>query len=200
MSGGISKSRWRFAAALAALLLAGFAAKAGSFLVVDDPQRSDIILVLAGETEKRPERALQLLAQGLGRRVILDVPTNAKLFDVTEIDLVERYVKSLPQGDATSVCPIDGLSTRDESKDAERCLQHEGLAPGKAVLLVTSDFHTRRALSVFRRELPRYEFSIAAAHNEQAFGVRWWSHREWAKTCLDEWLRLLWWEVIDRWR
>ena len=32
------------------------------------------------------------------------------------------------------------------------------------------------------------------------FGVRWWRHREWAKTNFYEWLRLAWWELIDRWR
>jgi hypothetical protein len=57
------------------LVLALLAAKAGSLLVVDAPRPSDVILVLAGETDRRPERALQLLAQGYGRRVVLDVPT-----------------------------------------------------------------------------------------------------------------------------
>jgi hypothetical protein len=37
--------------------------------VVDPPRPSDVILVLAGETESCPERALQLLARGYGRRV-----------------------------------------------------------------------------------------------------------------------------------
>lgn len=203
MSRAISKRRaWWFALALVAVLLAGFAAKAGNYLLVDQPRRSDVILVLAGETTRRPERALQLLAGGYGRRVILNVPTNAKLYDVTQIELAERYVKGLPQGASMSICPIDGLSTKDESKDAERCLVREGFAPGtgKRVVIVTSDFHTRRALSVFRRELPGYDFSAAAALNDQTFGVRWWTHREWAKTCVDEWLRLLWWEIVDQWR
>jgi len=32
----------------------------GRYLIVDDPQKSDVILVLAGETELRPARALEL--------------------------------------------------------------------------------------------------------------------------------------------
>jgi hypothetical protein len=188
--------------ALATVLLAGFATKAGGYLLIDQPRPSDVILVLAGETERRPERALQLLAQGYGRHVILNVPTNAKLYDITQIELAERYVKSLPQGKSISICPIEGLSTKDESKDAERCLVRDGFARGASisVLIVTSDFHTRRALSTFRRELPGYEFSVAAARNDQTFGVRWWIHREWAKTCVNEWVRLLWWKIIDQWR
>lgn len=178
-------------------LLAGLAAKAGSFLIVDEPRRSDVILVLAGETDRRPARALELLAQGYGRRVVLDVPTTAKLYEFTQIQLARKYVEDLPQGALVSVCPIDGLSTKDESKDAEKCIARDG---ARSVLIVTSDFHTRRALSIFRKEVPGHEYSAAAARNEEQFGARWWTHRQWAKTLLDEWLRLIWWKTVDRWR
>jgi hypothetical protein len=173
------------------------AAKAGSFLVLDAPRPADVILVLAGETDARPQRALQLLAQGYGRRIVLDVPANTKIYEFTQIQLAEKFVHDLPQAALVSVCPIGGLSTKDESKDAEKCLAREG---GKSVLIVTSDFHTRRALSVFRREIPGHEYSVAAARDEEQFGVRWWSHRQWAKTCVNEWVRLIWWKVIDQWR
>jgi hypothetical protein len=173
------------------------AAKAGSFLVVDAPRPSDVIVVLAGETDKRPERALELLAQGYGRRVVLDVPTNTKLFEFTEIQLAQKYIQDLPQGGSVSVCPIDGLSTKEESRDAEKCLAGAG---GQSVVIVTSDFHTRRALSVFRREVPGHEYSVAAARNAEQFGVRWWTHRQWAKIFVDEWLRFIWWKTVDQWR
>ena len=183
---------WFLVVACLAILTA---AKAGSFLVLDSPQPSDVILVLAGETEKRPARALQLMAQGYGRRVILDVPADTKIYEFTQLQLAEKYIQDSPYAAAMSVCPIVGLSTRDESRDAEKCV------PGsKRVLLVTSDFHTRRALSVFRKEDPSHEYAIAAARDEAQFGERWWSHRQWAKTCVDEWMRLIWWNLVDRWR
>ncbi len=191
------KRAWLLALAVLAALSGLLAAKAGSFLVVDAPRPSDLIVVLAGETDRRPERALQLLAQGYGRRVILDVPTTSKLYEFTQIQLAERYVHDLPQGAAVTVCPIDGLSTKDEAKDAKKCIAREG---GKSVLIVTSDFHTRRALSIFRREVPGREYSVAAARSEEQFGARWWTHRQWAKTFVDEWLRLIWWKAVDQWR
>lgn len=173
------------------------ASRAGDFLIVDEPRRSDVILVLAGETDYRPARALELLSQGYGAKMILDVPANARLYEFTEIELAQKYIDDLPQKAAISICPIDGLSTKDESKDAERCLQRIG---ARSVLIVTSDFHTRRSLEVFRREFPGHEYSVAAARNQQVFGSRWWQHREWAKTFVDEWLRLIWWKVVDQWR
>jgi hypothetical protein len=188
--------RWLILTLLGCLLVVA-AAKAGRFLVVDAPQRSDVILVLAGETDRRPELALKLLAQGYGRRIVLDVPAETKIYEFTQLQLADKYVRDLPQAASVSVCPIEGLSTKDESKDAERCIAHEG---GKSVLIVTSDFHTRRALNVFRTEIPGHEYSVAAARDETQFGVRWWTHRQWAKTFVNEWLRLIWWKVVDQWK
>jgi hypothetical protein len=194
---GPGKLGWFAACALLAALMAGLALKAGDFLIVDGPRPSDVILVLAGETDNRPRRALELLGQRYGQRIVLDVPTKAKLYEFTQIELAQNYIKDLPQARSVSICPIDGLSTKDESKDAQKCLERD-LA--RSVLIVTSDFHTRRALDVFRREVPGYQYSVAAARDGEAFGSRWWIHRQWAKTFVDEWLRLIWWKAIDQWR
>jgi DUF218 domain len=194
---GMMNRAWLLASALLGGVSVGLAAKAGSFLLVDAPRPSDVILVLAGEIDRRPELALQLLAQGYGRRILLDVPANSKIYEFTQIQLAQKYVQDLPQAASVSICRIDGLSTKDESKDAEKCLAREG---GKSVLIVTSDFHTRRALSIFQHEIPGHEYSVAAARDEEQFGVRWWTHRQWAKTFVDEWLRLIWWKMVDQWR
>ncbi|MGC1451267.1 MAG: ElyC/SanA/YdcF family protein [Candidatus Sulfotelmatobacter sp.] len=180
-----------------AAVMAALAANAGRVLVVDDPEPSDVILVLAGETDHRPSRALQLLDQGYGRRVLIDVPRAARIYEFTQIQLAEKYIQDLPMAASVRICPIAGLSTRDESHDVEKCLEGED---GRRVLIVTSDFHTRRSLSIFRHEVRGKSFSVAAAHDDTQFGTRWWTHRQWAKTCLDEWLRLLWWNAVERWR
>jgi hypothetical protein len=188
---------WLIAVALLLCLAVLAAAKAGGFLVLEDPRPSDVILVLAGETDKRPERALQLLAQGYGRRIVMDVPAETKIYDFTQMHLAQQYVEHLPQPALVTVCPIVGLSTKDESKDAEKCLKHAG---ARTVLLVTSDFHTRRALSVFQREIRGHDYSVAGSHDAEQFGERWWTHRQWAKTFVNEWTRLLWWKLVDQWR
>jgi hypothetical protein len=188
---------WIFTGLLLAALFVGFGVNAGRILVVDAPQPSDVIVVLAGETEHRPMRALGLLDQGYARRVVIDVPAAARIYEYSQVQLAERYIQDLPQARSLRVCPIDGLSTRDESHDVERCLAGE---QGSRILIVTSEFHTRRALSIFRHEVKGRSFSVAAASNDIEFGTRWWKHREWAKTCVYEWLRLFWWNAVDRWR
>ena len=188
---------WILTGLLLAALFVGFGVSAGRMLVVNAPQPSDVIVVLAGETEHRPQRALELLDQGYARRVVIDVPAAARIYEFSQVQLTERYIQDLPQARSLRVCPIEGLSTRDESHDVEKCLAGE---PGSRILIVTSDFHTRRALSIFRHEVKGKSFSVAAANNDIEFGTRWWEHREWAKTCVDEWLKLFWWNAVDRWR
>jgi hypothetical protein len=175
------------------LVLAGFS---GSMLVIDRPEHADVIVALAGETDRRPARALDLMHQHYAPKMVLDVPANARIYGPSVAELAENYVRSLPQSKNISICPIAGLSTKAEARDVARCLP-SGV---HNILLVTSDFHTRRALSTFSHELPPYHFSVAAAYDPEQFGGEWWLRRQWAKQYFGEWLRLAWWEGVDRWR
>jgi hypothetical protein len=195
MNGSRRRRTWLCLAVV--LAVAVFLANAGKMLVVDAPEHSDVIVVLAGETDRRPARAVELLSQGYGQKIILNVPARARVYEFSELQLAEKYVQDLPQAAAIRICPIEGLSTRDEARDAQKCL---ALEDGRRVLLVTSDFHTRRALSIFRHEIPGKVFSVAAARDEAQFGTKWWTHRQWAKTFFEEGLRWVWWNVVDRWR
>jgi len=184
-------------AVLAIVFLVSFALNAGRILVIDAPQPSDLILVLAGETDHRPAHALELLRQGLGKRVLIDVPADVKIYDTLQLHVAENYVQSLPESASVRICPIVGLSTREETRDVQNCLTPED---GSRILIVTSDFHTRRALSIFRHQLRDKAFSVAASHEPTEFGTRWWTHRQWAKTFLGEWTKVVWWNCIERWR
>jgi uncharacterized SAM-binding protein YcdF (DUF218 family) len=179
------------------LLVLGALGSSGRFLVINQPRKSDVIVVLAGETERRPARALELLSKGLAARVILDVPADAKIYEWDQLELAQKFVQGLPQAASISLCPIYARSTKGEAQDVSRCLDSVG---AHKVLLVTSEFHTRRTLSTFGRILPHYEFSVAAAFDEREFGVQWWRKRQWAKVNFDEWTRLIWWELVEQWR
>ena len=192
--------RWMLLLAAAAMILGS---QAGSWLVVDNPQPADAIVVLAGETEQRPAKGLQLLTQGLAPRMVLDAPAGSHIYRRSQLELAQQYLSGLPAAQQLSACPVFGLSTRDEARDVARCLAASGTANGSEihhVLLVTSDFHTRRALAVFRHEIPGVQFSAGAAYDPIQYGNRWWQHRQWAKTFFDECVRLIWWSAVDRWR
>ena len=191
------RRRWFGAGLGFVAVVVGFASNAGKLLVIDAPEPSDVIVVLAGETDRRPARALQLMEQGYGRRELLDVPATARIYEFTQLELAQKYIQDLSRGNSIGICRIEGMSTRDESRDVEKCLAHED---GSRVLIVTSEFHTRRSLSIFRREVPGKTFSVAAARDSSQFGTKWWTKRQWAKTCVEEWLRFIWWKAVDEWR
>jgi|SRR5580658_4773054 vancomycin permeability regulator SanA len=178
-------------------MLAVLASQAARFLVVDEPEKSDVIVVLAGESNVRPARALELLRQGVVSHVFLDAETRNLVYNQRLIDIAQKYVDGLPEANRVSVCPVVGFSTLEEADDVSRCLQSVG---AHRVLIVTSEFHTRRALMIFRHRLPQYQFNVAKARDPVQFGHAWWTNREWAKTTFDELTKLLWWEAVDRWR
>jgi hypothetical protein len=188
--------KFRLVFIVGGLFVVALSATSGRFLVVNQPRKSDVMVVIAGETDRRPARGLELLDQGYASRLILDVPAEAKIYQWNQAELARKYIEELPQAGSISICPVYGYSTRDEARDVSRCLQGIG---ARRVLLVTSDYHTRRTLSIFNRVLPA-DYSVAAAFDAREFGVQWWRHREWAKVNFDEWLKLIWWELVDRWR
>ncbi len=174
-----------------------FSTTSGAFLVINHPQRADVIIVLAGETDRRPSRGLELLSRNYAPRILLDVPSAAKIYGLSLPDIAQDYIQRLPEKNSVTICPIAGLSTKAEAQDVAVCLKQFKV---HTLLVVTSDYHTRRALSAFRHELPAYEVYVASASDPQQFGSSWWKHRQWAKMNFEEWLRLVWWEGIDRWR
>ena len=178
-------------------VVAALASQAARFLVVDEPGKSDAIVVLAGETNVRPARALELLRLGVAPRAFINAQTRDRIYDQTLIEIAQKYVNGLPEANRVSVCPIAGFSTIAEADDVSRCLHPLG---AHRVLIVTSASHTRRALTIFRHRLPQYQFNVAAARDPAQFGEAWWTNREWAKTIFDEWSKMLWWEAVDRWR
>lgn len=206
--------RWIILMAVVGLLFGRFA---GLWLVVDAPQKADLIVVLAGETEQRPARGLQLLDQGFAPRLLLDVPAAAHIYHQGQMEIARQYLNNSPQAAKLAVCPIAGLSTRDEAHNVVACLASAtpgslssgspdsgsanlGQAKVTRILLVTSDFHTRRALTIFRHEMPNVEFSVAASYDPVTYGPKWWQQREWAKTFASEIVKLAWWFGVDRWR
>jgi hypothetical protein len=194
------RSRRREIFLVLALALFLFALFAGRLLVSDHPERSDVIVVLAGDSQdQRYRRGMELLRAGYGSHLFLDASSDSNYFGRTPAEYAENFLRqdAAEMASKVSVCPFEEDSTVTETRFVAQCLAP--LHPG-SVLLVTSDFHTARARSIFARRLPRYRWSTAAAHDPRIFGVLWWQHREWAKTTFEEWLKVIWWNAVDRWR
>ena len=174
--------------------------RAGSFLVVDHPLPSDVGVVLQGDrADFRLNRGIELIKKGVARELFVNADNRAPFYGKTFLQLAQEYIQRLPPDVAAHIhaCPLAATSTVEEVADTERCLAP--LHPTR-ILLVTSDYHTRRSLAVFRTVLPKYTWSVAASHDPVEFGEHYWKSREWLKTTFTEWQKLLFWNLFERWK
>ena len=173
----------------------------GNNLVVDKPEKSDAIVVLGGDqVDLRYAHGLELLRAGYAKDLIVDV-VPGQVYGHSVIDLAKDYLEKTagPSADHVAVCIIHGDSTKEEAPQSVECLKH--IQPAfHSGIVVTDDYHTRRALAIFRDREPQYQWTSAASHNAFYFGQPWWKNREWAKTYLTEVQKTIYWELWDRWR
>lgn len=163
-----------------------FATLAAEHLIIEKPlANADAILVLAGSSAyvERTERAAELYRQGRAPRIFLtDDGTrggwsraerrNPAFVELARKNLIDNGVPV----EAIEILPgtVDG--TKSEADALRRKIAENGSG---AVLLVTSAYHTRRALRTFEKTfadngLPT-RFGIAsAAPDRQTPSPRWW--------------------------
>jgi uncharacterized SAM-binding protein YcdF (DUF218 family) len=91
------------------------------------------------------------------------------------------------------LCPHNANSTREEALALRPCLEQRGF---RAVTVVTSNYHTRRARHIWRQVFEDAEPPVAIfVHGvpDGDFEARgWWRHRRYAKTFLAETSKLVW--------
>jgi len=170
---------------------------AASFLVINAPEPADLIVVLAGgENDLRYWNGVSLMQEGYAHRLMLDVFSRGETFGHLNMDLAKELLDRTTPGQST-LCPLEESSTYDEARYLAHCLEGSGV---KSILVVSSEYHNRRAREILQHRLPQYYFSFYGAPDPYFFGTRWWTNRQWAKTTLSEWERYLWWLFVDRWR
>lgn len=176
-------------------VLLSLLSRAGSFLVVDDPQPSDAIVVLegAGDTPGY-DRSVLLKSQGYAKTVLLDANISPTLYGRSEADLAAEYLVRSGQL-STQICQTVSGSVYDEVVDVKRCLDRIG---ARSAILMTGDFETRRTLDIFQKRLPQYRWSVAASSTPYHYAEAYWKHRGWAKTVFQEWEDLLWWKLVEQ--
>jgi hypothetical protein len=172
----------------------------GYFLVVDNREKSDAIVITQGDSlDASYWFGLHLLADGYGRELLLDARTDRMYFGRSQAEWARDFINKTTAGvpGQVKVCPIQVDTSAEEVYEVENCLKGRSI---RSVLLVVDDFHCRRSLAIFSRLLPGYHWSIAAQPDTGRFRTLWWQKRVWIRTALIEWQHLLWWEVVDKWR
>ena len=159
---------------------------AGDFWIVDEtPQVSDVIVILSDDNygADRAARAAQLFKSGMAPRVLASGRLLRPYAGIAE--LMERDLKALGVP-ANAIVPVTHRATNtreDAIADAQAIAAHGW----KKVLLVTSNYHTRRANYIFERALPAgTELRVVSAPDSEYDPNNWWRTRNGLKRFLYE--------------
>ena len=149
----------------------------GSFWVVDEgPVAADAIIILGDDNYQadRANRAAELMKAGWAPRVVASgryLRPYATIAELEEKDLIERGV---PQS-AIIRFAHHAENTRDEARDISQLISSRGW---KRVLVVTSNFHTRRARYICSRAFPSGTvLRVVAARDSDFDPANWWQSR-----------------------
>jgi uncharacterized SAM-binding protein YcdF (DUF218 family) len=150
------------------------------------PRKADAILVLAGDwTGARVLKAVELLGEGYAPVAYLSGPTD--LYGRNEGELgLEYAVSKGAQAARFRIIHEPSSSTREEARVLWPHLQQQGI---RHFLVVTSDFHTRRAARSYRRVVRDAEFTMVASPGPNFDPKSWWKHREGRKVVFYEWTK-----------
>ena len=156
----------------------------------DQPAHADYAVVLAGDHfGHRIMMGGYLVRQGFVRKAIVSGPVGC--YGFAESDLAVNFaVKHGYPEDYFIKSPNAATSTQDEAKLLTSELRRMG---AHSFLLVTSDFHTRRAGSYFRpmANANGLEMRVIAAPDENFRQNSWWRNREGQKVFFMEWTKTL---------
>jgi uncharacterized SAM-binding protein YcdF (DUF218 family) len=194
------RSRWLLPALLGALLLILILltfpqpalTRLGESLVVSDPlEHADLIYVLAGDFwGGRVLLGARLGAQGWAPKVIV----SGGLYTTGDFSAYEGNMAvdfAVKQGYSRSLflpIPLDAQSTVEEARAIGPIFHRLG---AKRIILVTSNFHSRRAAEVFRLFLPEFDFQMEAAADD-AFDPRaWWKKPQQRRLLYSEYQKMI---------
>ncbi len=173
---------------------------AGQFWVVDEPaEHADVILVLGDDnyTGDRAAHAADLYRAGLAPRVVASgrfLRPNAEIAGLIEHDLESRGVP------AASIVKFShrAANTREEAEALRGLVTGRGW---KRVLIVTSNYHARRARFIFGRVFPpEITMRVSAAQDSEFDSSRWWETRLGQKLFFNEVIGsvVAWWELRSK--
>jgi uncharacterized SAM-binding protein YcdF (DUF218 family) len=196
---------WRALACVALAFLFIFLATlswGGYLLVTNDvlPPRADGAIVLQASViseDARIDGAVSLLRQHVVDTILISIPKTG-YWGLSFPDLARTHLEKLYGNEIArhiEFCVIGpGIdSTEQEAQAIMRCIEQRGW---HSIIVVTSNFHSRRAGMIWRRTWkgvrPAVHIWVDGVDDPLFRPKGWWRHREYAKTWFFEMTKLIW--------
>src|SRR5258707_4114353 len=170
---------------------------AGESLVVEDPlEKSDTIIILSDDNfyADRATRAAEIFRQKLAPLVVasgIRLRPNAGIAELMTHDLVER---GIPRENILPF-PQDADNTKEEAESLRKLVQEKNW---KNVIVVTSNYHTRRAKYILGKVFAKdVTIRMAGARDADYDPDHWWEQRKSVKRYFHEigGYVVAWWEL-----
>jgi uncharacterized SAM-binding protein YcdF (DUF218 family) len=169
---------------------------AESWIIEDPLDKADALIVLGDDNfyADRATRGAQLFREGKAPVIVASgrrLRPSAGIAELMEHDLIERGV---PREKIVRFVH-DADSSLEEARALTRLVREKRW---HSVIVVTSNFHTRRARYIFRRVFPQgMEARIASARDGDFDPEHWWEKRKSTKELTKEFAGMVvtWWEL-----
>jgi UDP-N-acetylmuramyl pentapeptide phosphotransferase/UDP-N-acetylglucosamine-1-phosphate transferase/uncharacterized SAM-binding protein YcdF (DUF218 family) len=173
----------------------------GKYLVTDEPlTAADAIVVLSCGFPERAREAAELYRQGLAQKILLTrmkhseshryVESTLHIDIPDELELTFQVLRKLGvKKEAIYVATEEINSTEDEARVLKPLFEAQGI---QSILLVTSKYHTKRALKIFRLILGNeIQVTPVPSRYDTFDAEKWWRKREDARQVAYEYQKLL---------
>ncbi len=156
------------------------------FLVYEKPLTNpDIIIVLGGDAGKRTDGAAALYHKYHHPKLVM---TSGSYFLEPQAVTMKRYMVEkwkIPTEDIST--EIESTSTYENAVFTYPMIKQSGF---KRILIVTSDYHTRRSFWIFKRIFkdPTIQLGIQSTSNELP-EKKWWKDAKATETVILEWIK-----------
>jgi uncharacterized SAM-binding protein YcdF (DUF218 family) len=148
-----------------------------NWIVEDQLERSDVIIVLSDDNfyADRATRAAELFRRDMAREVVASGRRLRPFAGIAELMVHDLSERGVPKGKIEAFAH-DANNTREE---AQALAQLAARKKWRSVIVVTSNYHTRRVRYIYARVFPSaIRVQIASARDGDFDPERWYQYRE----------------------
>ena len=165
----------------------------GKFLVESDKlEKVDAIAVFSGDSGARTERAVELLKDGYADYLIL---SGGKVYDnVTMAELMKKHAIKLGVDESKILIDNEASTTNENAEFTTSIIEENNF---RSVIVVTSDYHTRRSKLAMEKALENTlidgeEVMVRVTPSkEKKFTTKWWTSGDSVLMIISEYLKLI---------
>lgn len=165
--------------------------EAGKYLYYKDELKpADVIVVLAGEETERVEHGVKLFKEGWSRKDRMILTGGPLIWKHTWASLMQEHAVHLGMPKSAILLADKSRTTEEDVLFTKEIMDKHGY---KSCIIVTSPYHSRRALKIFKKFMGDKIKIISAPADESWFSFdEWWRRERDRARVLDEYSKFLW--------